>query len=152
MDKNLEKVVEWCQKEGIEPGRVPSVWSGLQLARFPSGLDYYVLDSALFYSPGIAFNWLRHSFGVGVVCTSIDQVAAFVESGMNAQLALDRMDFMRRRRVRMDPKWDAKREALVNRILRVRRRAEKLMEEESGNEKGGGCGSNAGAVRGISVG
>lgn len=144
MDRNLERVVKWCTKEGIPPERVPSAWECLQLARFPSGLDYYVLDAALFYSPAIAFNWLRHSFGVGTLCANIEDVAAFVEGGIETQLVLDRMDFMRRRRVRMHPDWTSRREALLNRVIRVKQRATKLVEEsEREKDRNGGAGTAA---------
>lgn len=139
MERNLKQAIEWAEKEGHQPQIAREVWSALFLNQFPSGLDYYVLDCALAYGFGVPVAWLnvalntglKHS-GVSVVLELFDELGSELDVG----LTIDKLDVMRRRRTKLDKNWPQRREALMNRVLRVKKRAVKLLiSKENGDEE-----------------
>ena len=122
MRQNLEKALEWSAREGHSAVEVSACWDELQLAVFPPGVDYYVLDCGLLYGRAVAHNWYLACVLNPTIPLSVGSLAATIE----------RMDIIRRRRVRMEPEWQVKPEALMNRLLRSKKRALKLVKEMNG--------------------
>lgn len=131
MDQNQERSVDWVAREGHSSEAAIVLWGKLHLAQYPPGLDYYVLDCSMLYGMDVCFNWLGAAIGYGGVyhnCASMAERVRGLESSLDVRDVIEKMDASRRRRVRMARDWNDKREAYMNRLLRVKKRALKLME------------------------
>ena len=135
MRKNRKTSAEWSTREGYDGTVADGLWRELELDQYPSGLDYAVLDCCLFYGSDVTFHWLAVALELGHIYHDSSSMARTVSAVRgSAKQLVESLDARRRRRVKLERNWYHKREALMNRIIRVRKRAMSLLAEEEEKE------------------
>lgn len=122
MQSNLERSIEWCEREGAEPAAARSTWDALRLASVAPGLDYFLLDCSLLYGPDVTVKWCERAVGPGGVCGG--QLVVVGDDLITA--VIDSVSAARKRRMRMERDWWEHSARYVNRLIRVRHRVWKL--------------------------
>ena len=150
MEQNRGKSVEWCRQEAPEHvDLVPIWWDRLGLSDYPSGLDYFMLDCVLIYGSDVSLDWLCLSIGHGPVrnCSiPMGRVLEWLGDRLDIEVVIDRMELYRKRRMRLDRNWSEERQLRVNRLIRVKKRAKKLVEKVKENEDEDPTSTGYGAV------
>lgn len=106
-------------------------WDRERVSSFPSGLDYFLFDSYVCCDRDVVFRWLRSIVDFD---TSKRDYESLVEtcyyfSSERVRLVIDQLELFRRRKHRVDPGWQTHAQAWTNRVSRVKRRAQALIEE-----------------------
>ena len=100
------------------------VWSQLELSRFPAGLDYYILDTALQCGVENTSRWLRLAAGErGEADPVADRRAAEALASLGVEMGISALELYRRRRAKADPEWHLYGVGWSNRCNRARKRA-----------------------------
>jgi len=135
MDYNRAQSIAWIVQDENRSelkDAIYNYWCDLRLDDFPSGLDYFILDCSISCSSLVTFNWLGISLGVSDNSLSAAKARDLTSEleKERIQLLISQMTFSRRRRHKMDPKWNLIGQQLTNRVNRVQHRALKLTLDE----------------------
>lgn len=125
--KNRETCFSLVEQEA--PGCVASLfWNAMRCDDLPSGIDYYMMDTAAEYGCPQAGRWLNLVCGLPEdhLVTALTISAA---SAMPVHVAIAGLELHRRRRARCSPKWRDNHSVFTNRCNRARRRAVMMYEE-----------------------
>ena len=100
------------------------LWSQLELSRFPSGLDYFILDTALHCGVENTARWLRLATGgPSEADPDADREARVSLSTLGVEMGISALELYRRRRYKSDPQWHLYGVEWSNRCNRARKRA-----------------------------
>ena len=104
------------------------IWIAMGLDFYPPGMDYYLLDCGASAGYSTAERWLGILLEIP---PGIDKfwIEATKRLRLYSDLApiLDGLEMFRRRRARAEPGWDDERSRRVNRLIRAKSRAIKML-------------------------
>jgi lysozyme family protein len=127
MEKNRETSFAHLQREA--PGVVADLfWSAMRCDELPSGVDYYMMDTAAAYGVLQASRWLNLILNLpnDDLVTNLTISAA---AKVPVHVVIAGLELHRRRRARADPRWQINHSILTNRCNRARHRAVMMYDE-----------------------
>lgn len=104
------------------------VWNTLWLDELETGLDYFMLDTAVSLSCVDAGRWLELVTS-NPICNVTYTSAVARAAELGAETVISGIELYRRRRLKADPEWHLHGVDWSNRCTRVKQRALKMIEQ-----------------------
>lgn len=142
MESNRDLCIQLVEaEEAKDPTAVAGglllLWDALCCSRLPTGLDLFILDTAAVCGIGPTVRWL------GLACSAVDptpDLAADAASQHPARVVILDVESFRKRALRSIPGWIDHHTKWVNRLLRIKRQAVKMVNRELEARAGALCG------------
>lgn len=122
---SAESAGDRCFQEQV----LDDLWFTMGLDHYPPGLDYYLLDCGAAVGYSTTERWLGILLEIPQGVSDKFWIEATKRLRLYPDLGplIDGIEMFRRRRARAEPGWDEERSVRVNRLIRAKSRAIKML-------------------------
>lgn len=128
-DKCFEAITTELARAGkSEPVDLLPTWDACSCALMPTGFDLFLLDTASIVGPPAAMRWLN--LALALPEDTFPSVAISNLKKIPVRMLILEMEFYRKRWMKMQPGWIEHHTRWINRLLRIKKVAVKMLNWE----------------------